>query len=204
VTVTGAAKPGVPTEGGKGDRTRRRLLELAVERFAREGFRRTSVSDIARDAGLSPAAAYAYYAGKEALFIAAVDHDAGGLIDEARGAKTSTDQVGRLVESLGALSAGLERHPLARRVLGGHEPDVIARLLDLSSLAALRGELADDLRAAQQHGEVRADVDADELAIGIESTVLALLMGIVQADVDDPRRSRGVVAMFEAALTRER
>ena len=41
----------------KGDRTRRLLLEIAVRRFALDGFRRTSVSDIAREAQLSPAAA---------------------------------------------------------------------------------------------------------------------------------------------------
>ena len=41
---------------GKGERTRRRLLDIAVQRFAADGFRRTSVSDIAREAGLTPAA----------------------------------------------------------------------------------------------------------------------------------------------------
>jgi len=114
---------------------------------------------------------------------------------------------GRLVSPNGfSPEHGPHEDPVARedQALGGHEPDVIARLLDLSSLAALRHELADDLRAAQRSGEVRGDVDADELAIGIESMVLALLMGIVQANVSDLRRSRGVVAMFEAALTRER
>ena len=69
---------------GKGERTRQRLLEIAVRRFAADGFRRTSVSDIARAAGLTPAAAYAYFAGKEGLFQAAVDADAAALIEVAR------------------------------------------------------------------------------------------------------------------------
>src|SRR5437763_17056148 len=71
---------------GKGERTRRRLLDIAVQRFAADGFRRTSVSDIAREAGLTPAAAYAYFAGKEGLFQAAVDADAGALTEAARSA----------------------------------------------------------------------------------------------------------------------
>jgi AcrR family transcriptional regulator len=33
----------------KGERTRQRLLEAAIQRFAADGYRRTSVSDIARD-----------------------------------------------------------------------------------------------------------------------------------------------------------
>src|ERR671910_1608635 len=71
---------------GKGERTRQRLLEIAVRRFAADGFRRTSVSDIAREAGLTPAAAYAYFAGKDGLFQAAVDADASALIEAARSA----------------------------------------------------------------------------------------------------------------------
>src|SRR5918995_6351493 len=71
---------------GKGARTRQRLLEIAVRRFAADGFRRTSVSDIAREAGLTPAAAYAYFAGKDGLFQAAVDAHASALIEAARSA----------------------------------------------------------------------------------------------------------------------
>ena len=40
----------------KGERTRRRLLELAIERFGERGYRATSVSEIARAAGLTQAA----------------------------------------------------------------------------------------------------------------------------------------------------
>ncbi len=65
-----AAQDATPS---KGDRTRQRLLEIAVQRFAADGYRRTSVSDIARDAGLTPAATYAYFRNKEALFQAAAE-----------------------------------------------------------------------------------------------------------------------------------
>ncbi len=69
--------------GTKGARTRAALLEHAVRRFARDGFRGTSVAEVSRDAGLTPAAAYAYFESKEALFEAAVDLDAAGLVAEA-------------------------------------------------------------------------------------------------------------------------
>ena len=59
----------------KGDRTRSALLAAAVVRFAREGYRGTSVADVCRDAGLSTTASYPYFANKEALFVAAVDED---------------------------------------------------------------------------------------------------------------------------------
>src|SRR5436190_1642169 len=64
----------------KGARTRHAILRAAIERFARDGFRVASVADIARDAGVSGTLVYAYFPNKEALFLAAVDEDASGLI----------------------------------------------------------------------------------------------------------------------------
>src|SRR5689334_22076172 len=113
----------------KGERTRRRLLELAVRRFADEGYRATSVSAIARDAGISQAAVYAYFANKEALFEAAVDLDAAGFI---AGARSQVDESLPLVDFIPGLllhlRLGVEEHRLARRVLAGQEPEVIHRL----------------------------------------------------------------------------
>ena len=69
-------------EASKGERTRRSILDAAIVRFAREGYRSTSLSAVARDAGLSPSAIYPYFPNKEALFIAAVDEDAAGEIED--------------------------------------------------------------------------------------------------------------------------
>jgi AcrR family transcriptional regulator len=190
-----------PAPGSKGDRTRQRLLEIAVRRFALDGFRRTSVSDIAREAGVTPATTYAYFAGKEALFEAAVDADAAALIEQAR-SRVSGDTVReRWVPWLAVLVGEVARHPLAARVLGGNEPEVLPRLLDLPSLAAVRADLAADLRAGQGRGEVRADVEPDVLALGVETFVLSLLMGYLQAGQSQrPDRAAGVVALLDAAL----
>jgi AcrR family transcriptional regulator len=190
-----------PVPGGKGDRTRRRLLDIAIRRFASDGFRRTSVSDIAREAGVTPATTYAYFAGKEALFEAAVDADAASLIEQARSSIDGQTPRDRWLPWLGVLVTTLGRHPLAARVLGGGEPEVLHRLLNLPSLAELRGELVADLRAGQQKGEVRADIDPNALAMGIETFVLALLMGYLQAGQGEmDERAAGVVAMLDAAL----
>src|SRR3954471_20340124 len=105
-----AAQDATPS---KGDRTRQRLLQIAVQRFAADGYRRTSVSDIARDAGLSPAATYAYFRSKEALFEAAVDHDAGALVDRARAAISETPVAGREAVVLSELADHVNEHPLA-------------------------------------------------------------------------------------------
>jgi AcrR family transcriptional regulator len=187
---------------GKGERTRARLLEIAVRRFAAEGYRRTSVSDVARDAGLTPAAVYAYFSGKEALFEAAVDFDAAALIDEARDAIPAATSVReRLLVLIAQLIERLDAHPLARRVLAGGEPDVIRRLLDLPSLRALVFDTTELLQGAQERGEVRTDVDPTRMAWGLETIVLTLLMGHLQAGVDPGSdRALGALTVLDAAL----
>ena len=68
-----ARRPTAPT---KGEQTRQAILDAAIARFGRDGYRATSVADIARDAGVGGTVAYAYFPNKEALFLAAIDEDA--------------------------------------------------------------------------------------------------------------------------------
>src|SRR5437870_5143340 len=66
----------------KGEQTREAILWAAIDRFGRDGYRSTSVADVARDAAVSGTLAYAYFPNKEALFFAAVDEDAAAVITE--------------------------------------------------------------------------------------------------------------------------
>ena len=185
----------------KGERTRRRLLEIAVERFGSQGYRGTSVSEIARAAGLTQAAVYAYFESKERLFDAAVDADAEAAILGAA-AQVLETPASQLVPMLLVLLVGdLPNHPLAERVLAGKEPDTLPRLVDLPALRQLRSLIADRVRLAQEAGEVRADVDPDQFADGSEAIILSLLMSItVIGQATETRRQLGVLTIFDAAL----
>jgi AcrR family transcriptional regulator len=50
------------------------VMAAAVRVFARDGYRSTHMSDVAREAGLSEAALYRYVDGKEGLFVLAIRH----------------------------------------------------------------------------------------------------------------------------------
>ncbi len=56
------------------DERRRQLLDAAVEAFLRFGFKKASMDDVARAAGVSRQALYLHFANKEALFEHAVRH----------------------------------------------------------------------------------------------------------------------------------
>ena len=180
----------------KGERTRARLLDIAVRRFAADGFRRTSLAAVADEAGLTPAAVYAYFAGKEALFEAAVDVDAEELIRESFDPSEADVYPAFLLR----LFENLDRHLLARRVLAGQEPDVIDRLLELPALLHCRQLIAETLAEGQRTGRVRVDIDTKVIAAGLESVVLALLMATLQVTDVDAERQNGVLALLDAVL----
>lgn len=193
----------------KGETTRRTILGAAIARFGRDGFRSASVAEIARDAGVSGTAAYAYFPNKEALFLAAVDEDAASVIRE--GVSSLVDPSRPLVPRarddwrstlVFTLVDAVQRHPLARRLLAGLEPEVTARVIGTPALNELRVACAEQLRREQQAGLVRADVDPVVIARGIVAIMLSLLMSVVQLGADDMlEHADDVRAVFDAALS---
>jgi len=165
----------------KGEQSRALILKSAIELFGESGYRATSVTDIARHAGVSGTLAYAYFDNKEALFLAALDHDAAELIEE--GVQTLLETVGDdtwRTDLIATLVVATDQHPLARRLLAGLEPGVTERVADLQALADLRTRVADRIRADQAAGLARTDVDADVLGSGIVSIMMSLLITVMQ------------------------
>jgi AcrR family transcriptional regulator len=187
----------------KGERTRRGILEAAIDRFARDGYRATSVADVARAASVGSTAVYAYFPNKEALFVAAVDEDAAGVVNVGLALILEEERSPAWHEDLMlALLAALDTHPLARRVLAGLEPEFTVRLLDIPVLAELRKAFADRLRTQQLADEVRDDIDPDAMSRGVLTIVLSMLMSLIQTGLD-PRDPSVIDAhtVFEAALS---
>jgi AcrR family transcriptional regulator len=184
----------------KGNRTRSALIDHAVIRFAREGFRGTSVADVCRDAGLSTTASYPYFANKEALFLAAVDEDVAGLIDDAvhlvgiqRDLHWGHTMMLNLVDRLSA-------HPLAKRIVSGLEPEFTMGLLDMPALEQLRKGVSELMRSLQVTGEVRRDVEPDQMASGLVVIVISLLMTIMQTGgASFARVANDIEAVLDAA-----
>jgi AcrR family transcriptional regulator len=186
----------------KGERTRQAVIDAAIARFGRDGYRATSVADIARDASVGGTVAYAYFPNKEALFLAAVDEDAAGVIREGASSFIGEAEPRDWREILIlTLVAAVERHPLAKRLLAGLEPEVTARVLETPALADLRRACAQRLRAEQLNGTVRAEIDPVRIANGLVSIVLSLLMSVVQVGGDTARTYGADVAeVLEAAV----
>jgi AcrR family transcriptional regulator len=160
------------------------------------------VADIARDAAVGGTVAYAYFPSKEALFLAAVDEDAAGVISEGLLTLLEDPDPRLWRETLiFTLVGAVERHPLAKRLLAGLEPDVTVRVLDIPALAELRKACAERLRSEQAAGTVRPDIDAVAIGNGIVALMLSMLMSVVQLGPEAAVGYSGDVAsVFEAAL----
>jgi TetR/AcrR family transcriptional regulator, regulator of autoinduction and epiphytic fitness len=93
----------------RGDERQERVLAAALEVFGRYGFRKASMDEIARSAGISRQGLYLRFANKEALFRAAVRHE----LDTALGdVSRCLDEEGVGLEQrvVGALDAWLGRY----------------------------------------------------------------------------------------------
>src|SRR5262245_46989826 len=65
------------------DARRRKLLDAAVLVFTRFGYRKTSMDEVARAAGVSRQGLYLHFSTKEELFGAAVEHALGASLEAA-------------------------------------------------------------------------------------------------------------------------
>jgi AcrR family transcriptional regulator len=198
--VTGPAEP-----EGKGAQTRQAILDAAIARFGRDGFKVTKVADIARDAGVGNSLVFAYFPNKEALFLAALDQDAAGVIEAALQVEAEDKVITFLgTRLMAAMVSAVEDHPLARRVLAGLEPHATTRMLEIPALAELRKRIAEQLRAGQLDGRVRSDIDPTTIANGGVTVALSLLMSMLQFNVEGALPyGEDVLALFEAAIERQ-
>jgi AcrR family transcriptional regulator len=195
----------------RGQRTRRLLIDAARERFARDGYRGTTVAVISRQAGLGSTTAFVHFESKEALFFAAVDDDLGSMFREF------SDQLGllraavdaelmspeRAFEGLfGTVLDIIERHPLARRLIAGLEPDFTGRVLESTSFDDLRATLVPILEEGQRAGWIRPDLPTVELAEGLTGFVLAMAMASVQiGPAIDHTFGQGITTVLRGLLS---
>jgi AcrR family transcriptional regulator len=183
----------------KGQRTRQRLLRVAIERFGTQGFRGTSVSQLSRDAGLTPAAAYAYFADKDTYWTAAIEADLDALEAEIRGDALRSDRP--IYDLMAGLMGSLDRHPLTRRVFAEGTPDDLQLVLHHHIFASTTALIADRLATRKASGHLPGDGDPAVLARGIETVMFGLIVSTVRAGmIGDVDRIWSVVEVLRAAV----
>lgn len=147
---------------------RDRLLTAAEARFRRFGYKRTTVEDVATEAGTGKGSVYLHFESKQDIYMAVVEHSLDRFIDSA---ERVVAQPGSAPDRLGALVELTAEHyghdELLHSSLFG-ETDLVegevARMAAEHQRQRIRTLLQEVLAAGQAEGSVRTDLDASSVA----------------------------------------
>ncbi|MDF3339610.1 helix-turn-helix domain containing protein [Mycolicibacterium septicum] len=164
----------------KGEDRRQRILSVAEKLLARNGWRNTSLAQIAREAGVTPAGLLHHFESKEQLLNAVLDardHDddthadrSGNLADEI---KRVADRFVRAPELVGTFTVLLVENI---------QPDAPLHDRLLKRQQDARDIVADIITRGQLDGRYRSDFDAATKAVEI----LAFINGMETSWLLDP------------------
>jgi len=147
----------------KGLAKREEILDVAIELYARTGYDRLSVREIAREAGLSQAGLLYHFANKEELFLEVLRRrDAATAAPDERDRSHSAERLRRVVRENPA-DPNLMRLFVSMSAEGA-QTDSATRGWFTDRYARLLGRIADDVREHQERGEMRDDIDAADIA----------------------------------------
>lgn len=191
--------------------TRERLLEAAMELFARQGYASTSIADIQQACGLSPGsgALYKHFPSKKALLQEATRRQVeqmGAMRDDYNRTRP-TDTRGALRQGAEQIWASIGSNSQLLRVMF-REPEAIEDMIDdLWSAAASTTyqRMGRALTAAKDAGIARADdpeATATVLVAALAYLPIAqLLIGRTPGDMDAQRFREAWLRLAEGVFT---
>ena len=184
----------------KGERTRARIVEAAARLIYERGVAGTTLDDVRAAAEVSGSQLYHYFADKDELVQAVIDHQADVIVGttgradlgSAEGIRAWRDMIiaqAKTTEARGGCPLGS---------LGGQvaETDPQARARLAAGFERWSAVIGDGLRGLRASGHLRDDIDADELAV---TTLAALQGGLLLAQVQ--RDTRPLETVVDTVLT---
>jgi AcrR family transcriptional regulator len=130
----------VLTRKERQEQTREQVIAAASRVFARRGYHRATVDEIAAEAGFTIGALYSNFSGKEELFLAIADREVGERIEEFKAvADATTRGKGPGEEAAEQFRAFLER-----------DPDWPLLFYEFWSLSGRNAEIQDELRKRRE------------------------------------------------------
>jgi AcrR family transcriptional regulator len=183
--------------------TEERILIAAEQCITRMGIRRTSITDVAAQAGVSRGAVYFYFSEKavlvDAVMVRIAEQFVASSEESVRAGGCLADQIAEAAVFI-RLSAG-ERVPM--RPLPADDEQLLATLMTASS-RHLTDEWVDFwlpyLADAEGRGEIRPGLDHREVGEWIVRVLMSFaVMPAATFDADDPESVRNFVRTYAVA-----
>jgi AcrR family transcriptional regulator len=186
---------------------RLRILEAAARCFAKDGFARTRIEDVAAEARVSRALVYHHCGSKEELARQVQEHmleEWSAAVDQAiAGAPSAGDA---LAAWLRVNLADLRRRPLLHAILA--DAAILASFEDSArrSLQQWRDKLVALLRDGVARGEFRPDLDLDSTAEVLRAMQVGMMQHLLSdeptLDVSGERHLEAATRLLVAGLRR--
>jgi AcrR family transcriptional regulator len=192
------------------DARRRQILSAALRCFARQGFHRTTMQDIFREADLSPGAVYTYFKGKDELIVAIIGvmmsfaaetaHVFSEPLPEGRlrrPGEALTEMIQRFQDfELGTVE---ERARIFPHLVGEQQRNPQLNAAVRGGLERLREGFEGLARAAQERGELDPALDPEQFSRLPLSLMQGLLiqLGVFGDDLDIDAYARAATALID-------
>lgn len=177
-----------------------RILAAAEECFARYGFQKTSMADIAREAGLSRRSLYRHFPDKAALFNEVAAGRARIFLEEIVRRTSELAGLSAQIEEVARLTNRFVREDPISAALLRADPDSLARMVSTEArelLSMAMDAIIPLIETARDNGEVRADLQVQRAAEWIARMVFSLsATPSVTFDVDDPEQTAAFIREF--------
>ena len=144
----------------------KKIIDVALQAFGANGYKKTSASDISTAAGISKAMIFHYFGAKKALYLYLIDYCSNFIKDEIQGKfdNTVTDFFDRIKLSAGIVISVTKKHPailsFMKSVYFEEEDEVKA---DIKAILAKSESLRDKI--------VFESIDASKFKDGIDLKV---------------------------------
>lgn len=164
----------------KGEERRQQILDVAARRLSRQGWRNTTLAQIAADAGMTPAGLLHHFSSKEQLLHAVVDARDDADLAEA-------DLEGNLFEQIRRVAERIERSPelvgtFTVLLVENLSPDAPLHDRLLQRWHTAVNIVADVIEQNQAAGQYRQGIDARVRAVEI----VAFINGVEVSWLLDP------------------
>lgn len=175
--MTSATTPTATKKRRSREETRQKLLDAALQVFARNGYERATVDEIVREAGFSKGAFYVHFETKEDLFWEMLEERITAQQETFRQVVDASLSVAENERRILEQAFNMSAHPLGPAVILEFTAHGMRNEKVREQLARMYERwhtfVAETLTAGQELGVVRKDIDLSLLA----STIMALFEG---------------------------
>lgn len=192
------------------EQRRQQILDAAIACFVQKGFHRTTMTDIAAQAGVSDTLAYRYFSGKEELIEAAVRRHGATSVDDLVGSSDGVEDVRTLADMLIDTSMRRFEHPEEMKTTMGfylrawaealHDEQTRQEVVDHWSRGCdtVEGLIV----RAQRQGQLDPNLDSRAMAWVMLATHYGVnLLAVIDSEIDLEKCKKVMVAMVFGGLS---